>query len=233
MASYWQSFLNIAAACTGTNHFWCLLTPLGGGTLLKAQIDRSTAAHYRHLSATNTSAASLLRLLSYLDLLVRRRLFDAHRALDLGCHTYFVLLWASKLRASCLAGDKPSDDDVSKGKETSRMVSEKKKRWPVVVVAMLLAAHVASFLSHGSRYFGYPIEAYEAARVTLLGTVIRVEYWVDCCSQPLSMAILLGGRQTFLSFVAQYAFRLVMMAGLDLKRVEAASPHNAANFICS
>merc|ERR1711998_15993 len=81
--------------------------------------------------------------------------------------------------------------------------------------------HLASFFSHAFRYAGRPLVLYESIRVRNY----KLEYYVDCIGQFVSMAVSLGLSRTGLGLLAHLLLRQVLMLGMDVSTATALSPH--------
>ena len=198
-----------AAAYQGVNHAFCLVTPLTGGTLLKAQLDRAVAGTFRQL--------------------MFGRLFDLHRFLDVALHSYFAALWIQRILVPVeKTSTAVSVKDVAAAGITA---GTRRAPWNLIFLGVLASAHLLAFVSHMFRYMGMPVAAYERVTLPLFQSAKRVqlELVVDCLAQATSSGLLLGVRGTALAVVAQLGLRRILQIGLDVNQVAEASPHNGDN----
>merc|ERR1712212_28056 len=83
--------------------------------------------------------------------------------------------------------------------------------------------HLASLVSHSLRYLGYPWSAYENI---VIGGRVKLEFYVDCIGQFLSMVIWLGWQASVVALFGQLLWRKFLKTGVDLEVVKAGSPHH-------
>jgi len=128
--------------------------------------------------------------------------FFLHKFLDALGHLCHCLRWIPKL-------------EVTKS-------GPKLCGWSILVVA-----HMVSFVSHTCRYYFQPINWLE--NLQLFGR-IKIQFYMDCIAQTVSMMLVLdegGSRTSFVAMAAQWLFReyLFQVPGFDLTKALHQSPH--------